>query len=278
MHKHRIPPKDLSHLVKRIYEVNIPGPSTFEENRIIPMGTGTISISLKGDSRVKSIDGIHHAPNYTLSGQYFPTFSFASDGPLLFYGIALKPTASYKLFDIYLADIQNDFIKLDEVIGEEADQLRNQLLQVDETEKRFDLLEDFLIQKLPVSPKYTHLDVIVDLIYQKQGILKVKDLCEHEDISRRYLEKKFSNHLGFTPGQFIRQVRFNFTCAQIAEGTESVKDILMKFGYYDRSHFMKQFKKYYGSNLSVLTGDKNNLFKLIFSRIMRTDSENSFHP
>jgi len=278
MHKFVLPPKKLSHFVKRIYEIDIPHPSNFEENRIIPMGTGTITIVLEGNPRVKSIEGVESFPNYALSGQYFPTFSFDSNTPLRHYGVALKPTATFKLFDIYLANIQNDFISLDNVIGNEAKEIRQKLLQVDSTEKRLSLLTNFMLRQIPPTTEYTHLDVVIDFIYEKQGILKVKELCEHEDVSRRYLEKKFKKFIGFTPGQFIRQVRFNFTCANIAEGKKTVNEILTTFGYHDRSHFMKKFKKYFGDDLSVLTGDSDNLFKIVFSRIMRTDQENSYHP
>lgn len=278
MHEFIHPPQELSHFVKRIYEIDIPRPSTFEENRIIPFGTGTITIVLKGNPRVKNINGTRHFPKYALSGQYFPTFSFASNTPLLFYGIALKPTATHKLFDIYLADIQNDFVSLDEVIDKEAEKIRQNLLQTDTTEAKLSLLTDFMLDKVPDSTKYTHLDVVIDYIYEKKGKLKVQNLCEYEDVSRRYLEKKFNKFIGFTPGQFIRQVRFNFTCAQIAEENTPVNDILSKFGYYDRSHFMKKFKKYHGDDLSVLIDEDDNLFKIVFSRIMRDEQENSYHP
>ncbi|TYP91748.1 Helix-turn-helix domain-containing protein [Fodinibius salinus] len=278
MHEFILPPQKLSPFVKRIYEIDIPHPSTFEDNRIIPFGTGTITIVLKGNPRVEDANGVHHFPDYALSGQYFPTFSFDSDIPLLYYGIALKPTATHKLFDIYLADIQNDFLPLDEVIEDEADQIRQEILKTESTENRLRLLTDFMLNKVPDSIKYTHLDVVIDYIYEKKGKLKVLDLCEYEDVSRRYLEKKFNKFIGFTPGQFIRQVRFNFTCAEIAEGNSTVNDILSKFGYYDRSHFMKKFKRYHSDDLSVLTNEDGNLFKTVFSRIMRSESENNFHP
>lgn len=278
MHEFILPSKELEHLVKRIYEINIPRPSTFEENRVIPMGTGTITIVLKGDPRIKGKNGIRKFPKYALGGQYFPVFSFDSKTPLLYYGVALKPTASAKLFGIYLADIQNDFLSFDEVIGDKADAIRQKLLDANSTQKRLSILDEFMLNQLPDDVNYNHLDVVIDYIYEKKGILKVKDLCDYENVSRRYLEKKFSEYIGFTPGQFIRQVRFNFTCAAIAEGKEPVNDILTKFRYYDRSHFMKKFKKYHGDDLSVLTGDNDNLFKTVFSRIMRTDQENEFHP
>lgn len=278
MHEFILPSEELLYFFKRIYEVDIPRPSSFDENRIIPMGTGTITIVLKGNPRVKSKNGIHPFPKFALSGQYFPTFAFDSDIPSLHYGIALKPTASYKIFGIYLADYQNDLIRLDEVIGNKAGQIRQKLLQTESTQERLKLLNRFMMQYLPDCTAYTHLDVVLNYIYENQGILNVKELCEYEDVSRRYLEKKFQQHLGFTPGQFIQQVRFNFTCAAIAEGNSPVNDILTKFGYYDRSHFMKKFKKYHGGDLSVLTGAESNLFKTVFSQIMREDSENVYHP
>lgn len=278
MHEFILPSKELEHFVKRIYEINIPRPSTFEENRVIPMGMGTITIVLKGDPRIKGKNGIRKFPKYALGGQYFPTFSFDSTTPLLYYGVALKPTASYKLFGIYLADIQNDFLLFDEVVGGEADIIYQKLLDTDSTDERLNILDEFMLGQLPNKVIYNHLDVVIDYIYEKQGILKVQDLCDYEDISRRYLEKKFKKYIGFTPGQFIRQVRFNFTCAAIAKGKNPVDDILTQFKYYDRSHFMKKFKKYHGDDLSVLTGEKDNLFKIVFSRIMRTDQENKYHP
>ncbi|SMO91625.1 helix-turn-helix domain-containing protein [Fodinibius sediminis] len=280
MHNFTLPSERLSPYVKRIYEIDIPRPSTFAENRVIPMGMGTITIVLKGNPRIKGVNGIRKFPKYALGGQYFPTFSFDSDIPLLYYGIALKPTATYKLFGFYLADIQNDFISLDEVVGNEAEKLWQQLLQTESTENRLSLLNNFMLRQIPSTTEYNHLDVVIDYIYKKQGILKVKDLCDYEDISRRYLEKKFKKHIGFSPGQFIRQVRFNFTCSEITEADtdDDVDDILMTFGYYDRSHFMKKFRKYHGGDLRVLTGDQPNLFKAVFSKIMRSDSENSYHP
>jgi AraC-like DNA-binding protein len=278
MHKFKLPPKELTHYIKRIYEIDIPRPSTFEENRVVPMGMGTITIVLKGNPRIKGANGIRPFPNHALGGQYFPTFSFASDTPLLYYGIALKPTASFKLFDIYLADIQNDFLSLDTVVGSRAESLRQDLLKCDITEDRFSVLTDFMLHQRPPSTTYTHLDVVIDYIYEKKGMIKVKELCDKESVSRRYLEKNFMKFIGFTPGQFIRQVRFNFTCAALAEGEKQVDDVLTEFGYHDRSHFMKKFKKYHGNDLSVLTGEKDNLFKRVFSRIMRSDRENSFHP
>lgn len=262
-----LPADNLTHFVERIHEVDIPRPSTFDENRIIPMGTGTITFMLKGNPRVQCINGIQIVPDHILSGQYYPTFSFDSDVPLLHYGIALTPMATYKLFGISLSDIKNDFIELSEIIGEEASQVRQQLLRTHTTEERYRILNNFMLGIVPKTSQITHLEVIIDYIYAKKGILKVADLCQHKNVSRRYLEMKFKKFIGFTPGQFIRQVRFNFTCSKIAEGKMPVNDILTKFGYYDRSHFMKKFKKFYGSDLSALTGNDDNIFKDIFSQI-----------
>lgn len=278
MHTFTTPNEEIVHIVERIYEIDIPHASTFSDNRIVPTSMGNICIVVRGNPRVKSIKGIHEFPKYAVSGQYFPTFSFDSNVPLTYYNIALRPTATYKLFDIYLSEIKNDFIRLDKLIGNKADQLRNQILELEATEERFNLLKKFILDMLPVTPEYTHLDVIINYIYQEKGILKVQDLCEQEDISRSYLEKKFKKFIGLTPGQFIRQVRFNFTCAAIAGGGKTVNDILANFGYHDRSHFMKKFKKYHGNDLSVLTGDENSLFKIAFSRILRSDAENKYHP
>lgn len=60
-------------------------------------------------------------------------------------------------------------------------------MDLEEVQDRFEVLEKFIPQMLPVSPEHIHLDVIINQIYQKKGILKVQDLCKQQDVSRRSL-------------------------------------------------------------------------------------------
>lgn len=263
MHKFTLPNEELAPYVRRFFEIDIPHASTFDDNRVVPMGTGIIVFVVKGNPRIENIKGIFKYPDYGLSGQCYPTYSFASDSPLQFYGIVLKPTASRKLFNVGLAGLVNEFMVLDQVIGAQAEQTLQKLRRVDKTEDRFAILSDMMMEMLPPTVEFCHMDVLTDLIYQRKGILKVQDLCDEEGVSRRYLEKQFKKVIGFTPGQFIRQVRFDFTCTEIAEGSAPVDEILFKYGYFDRSHFMKKFKKHFGKDLDVLAGRTENLFKTV---------------
>ncbi len=48
MHTYTTPSEEIAHLVEFIYEINIPHPSTFDENRIVPISMSNICIVIRG--------------------------------------------------------------------------------------------------------------------------------------------------------------------------------------------------------------------------------------
>lgn len=65
-------------------------------------------------------------------------------------------------------------------------------------------------------------------------------------ISERQLERRFLQRVGLTPKRFAALRRFERATA-MAEGAPSLTDAALAAGYYDQSHFIREFRRFTGS-------------------------------
>lgn len=70
-------------------------------------------------------------------------------------------------------------------------------------------------------------------------------LAQLEGIGRRQLERDFRQHLGLSPGEFARVVRFQRAAAAVASGQPLIHSAL-EHGYADQSHLNRALKSYSG--------------------------------
>ncbi|MGS2739939.1 AraC family transcriptional regulator [Sinomicrobium sp. M5D2P17] len=91
----------------------------------------------------------------------------------------------------------------------------------------------------------------LDIIIKKQGILQVQEELD-TGISPRQLRRLFDFYIGSTPKTFSKVVRFQ-NILQAKPSIQSLRGNKLFFdaGYYDQSHFIKEFKSMYGMTPSL---------------------------
>lgn len=91
----------------------------------------------------------------------------------------------------------------------------------------------------------------LEIILKKRGILHVeKDL--DIGISSRQLRRLFEYYIGDSAKTFSKVVRFqNILKAELSTQDSRFNDVLSDSGYYDQSHFIKEFKCFYGETPSI---------------------------
>lgn len=72
--------------------------------------------------------------------------------------------------------------------------------------------------------------------------LDVPDLANHVNLSVSQLQREFSRLFGITPVQYIREVRIGVARHLLESDGESMAQISAACGFYDQSHFTRQFK------------------------------------
>ncbi|MEL7270226.1 MAG: AraC family transcriptional regulator [Bacteroidota bacterium] len=82
-------------------------------------------------------------------------------------------------------------------------------------------------------------------IYEND-IIRVQDIAQKLDISSVTLRNLFDEHVGVTPKELIKITRTHNVLKQCAFFKENLTELGYEFGYFDQSHFIKEFKSVMG--------------------------------
>lgn len=89
-------------------------------------------------------------------------------------------------------------------------------------------------------------------IYHSDGQFSLQEISESIGYSDRYLRKQFEEHIGFSPKQYSKIVRFQKSLAMLQKSF-SIDEIIYRNGYYDQAHMIKDFKYFCRSTPKQLT-------------------------
>ena len=89
----------------------------------------------------------------------------------------------------------------------------------------------------------------VNLIVQKQGLLDIENLLKEIPMSPKTLERKFRSITGMTPKNYIRLIRFESVLKKVRtdQTHRNWMEVALESGYYDQSHFIRDFKEFMGN-------------------------------
>lgn len=84
--------------------------------------------------------------------------------------------------------------------------------------------------------------VVEHVIAHYADRISVAQLAQLAHLSVSQLIRRFRAHFGTTPARYIRRVRVNAAARLLIETDQTVEQIAGACGFYDASHFVKQFK------------------------------------
>jgi LacI family transcriptional regulator len=76
--------------------------------------------------------------------------------------------------------------------------------------------------------------------------LRVDEILDHLDISRRTLEKRFRKHIGRTLHEEIRRVQMDTACMLLSETDLQIPEVAARAGFSDRKRFTTTFSDLFG--------------------------------
>ncbi|SFQ35080.1 helix-turn-helix domain-containing protein [Parafilimonas terrae] len=107
------------------------------------------------------------------------------------------------------------------------------------------IIEQFLLSQLKERKEDKLIVEAVKLIYQSNGLIKIKELTQKLFISQSPFEKRFRSLVGTTPKKFASIVRFNAVIGDLKKA-RSLTDLCFEHNFFDQAHFIKDFKQYTG--------------------------------
>lgn len=256
-----MPSPALTNYVKCYYTM------TYEEKLVVEdyaFATGCIEImfTLQGTPwQVKTTNTYKNTSNIELWGQVLKPLPFKPSGQGEVFGIRFFPaTASFFLNDD--VNVYNDQVfDLTSIEGDSLKDLHARLCESKSASGRVELVEKYLFRKLERRPKVSaRIDLVrqvMNEVTQKDFFDNIENVAERYGITSRYLQKVFVQHTGLTPKLYIKINRFQNSLVLMGKGNMSLTSIAYTCGYFDQSHFIREFKAFTGMSPSGFQGENS---------------------
>ncbi|REL24030.1 AraC family transcriptional regulator [Rhodohalobacter sp. SW132] len=169
------------------------------------------------------------------------------------FGMYLYPFASQQLLGLPGNELTDQMPDLSSALGRPGAELEEQMILAGSNSERYNILTAFLENHFHQNPVDEHpvCSAIRHIIHSPKTY-SVRELAEYYHLSERQFERKFKEHTGFTPVKYLRLVRFGKACDHYTEfDNKSLTEIALECGYYDQSHFIKDFKQFSGYHPSA---------------------------
>jgi AraC-like DNA-binding protein len=177
--------------------------------------------------------------------------------------VRFKPGAIFQLFNISPLEFSFEYKDASLAYGNEVNILYELMAEEANIDNRIHHLESFFTGKrssIIPSVKTETVTKAVDLIMKRNGCITVSELTSLLSVEERSLRRYFHYQVGISVKLFIRLVKFNNIILELIKNpTTEMMDIVTKFGYFDQTHFINDFKDIYGETpFSFLKRDKQN--------------------
>jgi transcriptional regulator GlxA family with amidase domain len=126
--------------------------------------------------------------------------------------------------------------------------LGDEVVKAPTSEKRIEIIESFLLDKLKTEKAYDELaKTSVELLLKSKGQVTIEALAGQMQTSRRQLERRFSTVIGLSPKQLSKIIRLQATLKMMEQKQfTSLTALAYENGYFDQAHFIKDFKEFTG--------------------------------
>ena len=162
--------------------------------------------------------------------------------------LALRPGAARALFDCRAAEIADGSFELGDVLGADADRLRERLHEFDSWDRRFELVEQLLLGRLGAGrtggagDRRPRVEVAQAwrIIRRTRGSVAISDVAAWLGWSMRHLQQQFSAEFGLTPKAVAKVSRFERSVPLVAGGAP-LADVAVECGYADQGHLTRDW-------------------------------------
>jgi AraC-like DNA-binding protein len=249
-------------------EYNLPS-STILTDHFIPFGCPYLNIGFRGEFWIdqpifKRVGfSTHH-----IAGQILQHFQHYHSGDSGMLGIFFHPSGFHQLFGLPMTELTQNSIDIEDFFGNQGKDLISRLALPTTPEQKIELCEEVLSGLLPNKlPTVDSTDEAIRYIQQNPQ-QQIDEVCDYFHVSPRHLRRRFKEKVGIGPKSYLRICRFH-KVLQLSHQQSQVdlQDLSFHCGYYDLSHFSRDFKQFSGK--SPLQYFKKNQRKLEVGAILQ---------
>jgi AraC-like DNA-binding protein len=197
--------------------------------------------------------------SYLIGGRSFSVLT-RDLGPVAVAGIKLDPRALRQLIRLPLGELKDTTLTLQELGQRGLLGLEDAVANAPSAPEVAAVFDRYLLRALSdVPPAEAAVEQLLQQIRRSRGALSIMEWVRKRGVDARHLERRFADGVGMTPKRYARIVRFKHgyhaLLAAAAAPPTSRRAVaaarLHLDGFYDQSHFNKEFRAFIGGSPSA---------------------------
>lgn len=254
----RIAPSNLlSDYIESFWIVDSENDQVPQVQKIIPDGHpefifhygDTYNINISGDWETQA--------SSLLAGQIRNHFYLKNTGKSGMIGVKMMPAALTKLFDLNMSNYTDTVVAITPDLLDLSTLPKPSLEAKDRFIKAFEGIVSDRLQS--IDSRKTETDLAIEELQRNNGSISITELSEKVGLSERQLERHFSKEVGLSPKFYARITRLGYIFKLMQNQGNSWADLVYQSGFYDQSHFIKNFKEFTGEDPSAYGFRANNM-------------------
>lgn len=235
---------DTRGLVKNLFWLTFSKEDLPFETIILPLGFPSIAYIFSNKQEILFKNKKAAIKELVITGQFYGTYDFFVNDVSTNIGLLLHPTSLYKILNTNISTLTNKITLLSEINKDLAEKFEHIFKSYKDDLPNYEEKIIKLVESLPIKndQSVSNIDKAVNFIIEKNGLLQVNDLLDIVPYSQKSLETKFKKIVGLTPRKFIRQYRFMNLMQKYQLHEIDLNDLIYNYNYYDKSHFIRDFK------------------------------------
>ena len=213
--------------------------------RVIP--TGMMCLMFHRGERIFSSADDQWQPRAFLSGQDAVYTDLSYCGNIDMISVEFRPAGAKAFFKMPMLELYEQTVALDTLNDFQLTELEKRLSDAANPETCVFLIESFLYKRLYQSNEYNlkRINAVMQSIYHGQQNIDM--LAQAACLEYKQFKRIFADYIGANPKDYLRIVRFQKALHILqTQPKTGLTQLAYECGYYDQSHFIKDFKQFSG--------------------------------
>lgn len=172
-------------------------------------------------------------------------FSFEKEIEASFLSVRFKSGAFRHFTSVPFSKLNDNYFSVQDLWKEKGKNLMSRLKNISDIQNKIEIIESFLTHcfneyHMVENDKW---DLIMDELYYNFDNNTIDILSQKTNLSLRQFERGFKSQFGITAKEFQKITRFQDVVKKMLLNRKSdYLDTILDNGYFDQSHFIKEFK------------------------------------
>lgn len=239
----------LSKFIRYYWSIEAGANEPLHTERVLPLGNVDLMFHYKNSFVVqKEGKSVFRQSPANLGGLSTTFADVSTMGETGMICVSFFPFGACHFFNLPLIEIAEQQIGLEHIFPD-SDMILDKIFYAGSMNERIKLLETYLLSKLAYIGDHDNRLIVksIDLIEQSKGQISAVNLADKLALSPKSLERKFNHFIGKSPKQYSKIIRFGNILNQLkSQDHHSLTHIAIENGYFDQSHFIRDFKEFAG--------------------------------